>query len=113
MSDAAKIAKVLAAASAIMLIAAAFGRWPYGFYTFLRLVVCGSAAFMAYLANGQKRLVWVVTLGAIAVLFNPIIPVHLTRSDWMPVDLVVAVVFVLAGVRCWDPVLRGVQSGGG
>jgi len=61
---------------------------PYGYYTLLRIVVCGAAAFLAwqtYTLEGQIT-GWVVLLGLIAALFNPIFPVHLTRDIWRIID---------------------------
>lgn len=35
----------------------------------------------------RVRTVWVIVLGILALLFNPLIPVHLTRALWAPIDL--------------------------
>jgi len=35
----------------------------------------------------QKQTVWAWALGANAVLFNPVLPVHMARSDWEAVNL--------------------------
>ena len=67
--------------------------WPYGYYTLLRLVVCGVAGYSAYVALASDRvgLAWV--LGGIALIFNPIIPIHLSREIWSVFNVVVAVTF--------------------
>ena len=51
---------------------------PYGYYTFLRLVVCCATAYLAYETFNDvgKTTGWVVLLGGIALLFNPLLPVH-------------------------------------
>ena len=56
---------------------------PYGFYTFLRLVVCAATAFLAYRewTVGSAVTAWMVALGALALLFNPLLPVHLTPTS--------------------------------
>jgi hypothetical protein len=78
---------------AVLLLAAVFGRWPYGFYTLLRLVVCGSSACLAVKANSTRTVVWTWVMGGMAVLFNPILPIRIHRSDWQIVDAVAAVTF--------------------
>ncbi len=74
------------------------GKWPYGYYTLLRWVVCGVACFTAWQAFEWKRIGWVWLAGFVALLFNPLIPVHLSREIWVPVDLLVAVFFIVAVV---------------
>ena len=69
---------------------------PYGYYNILRVVVCVSAIFMAFRAtktpNGQLAM-WL--FGGLALLYNPILPVHLNeKAIWMIVNAVTAVLFV-------------------
>ena len=47
------------------------------------------------------------TFGLVAVLFNPLLPIYLTREVWIPIDLLTAVLFsiVIADLR--------EQAGGG
>ena len=79
--------------AAIMLVAA-LADWPYGYYQLLRFVTCGVAAYIAYLAY-QRQKMWAAWLfGLIAVLFNPLIPVHLNREAWAIIDCTCAMVFV-------------------
>ena len=84
------------------IIAAAFllgalGAWPYGYYKLLRVVVCLAAAYVAYLGYDSRRF-WATWLfGLIVILFNPIIPVHLTREIWQPIDVGSAILFIGTG----------------
>ena len=81
--------------AAIMLLIAILPL-PYGYYQFLRWVVCGIAAFIAFEAYNWGK-TWAIWLfGIIAILFNPIIPVHLTKEIWQPIDLVCALLFSLS-----------------
>jgi len=80
---------------ALMLFGALL-RWPYGYYQLLRLVVCGVGVYVAVKSYGWGK-VWATWLfGFIAVLFNPLIPVHLTREIWQAIDVTCAVLFLLA-----------------
>jgi len=68
---------------------------PYGYYTFLRLVVTLGAALLSWLEfSGARRLtVWATIFGLVALLFNPLVPVHLYRDVWAILDITTAIVF--------------------
>ena len=70
--------------------------WPYGFYTFLRLSVCIVCAWLAYQQWKHDNAIsaWVVVLGTVALLYNPLLTVHLTREIWSVLNLVTAFVIV-------------------
>jgi len=74
----------------------ALAPWPYGYYQLLRFVVCGVAVYIAFMAyNWHKN--WAIYLfGFIAVLFNPLIPVHLSRELWQPIDTVCGIIFLIS-----------------
>ena len=70
---------------------------PYWYYTFLRIIVFAAAAFLTYqhYKHEQEFSVWVALLGGIAILFNPLIPIHLSREIWAPIDVIAAAVFLV------------------
>ncbi len=72
----------------------ALDRHPYGYYQILRFVTTGAAAFCAY--SFWKHRVKAIPWGfiSIAVLFNPIAPIHLARQTWLPVDIATGIVFL-------------------
>ena len=69
---------------------------PYGYYTFLRLAVTGISAYLAYLRKDNKDKSFYVLI-AIAILFNPLIPIHFPREVWMPIDIILAIYFFVIG----------------
>ncbi|SIO56175.1 hypothetical protein SAMN05443247_08214 [Bradyrhizobium erythrophlei] len=81
---------------AILLVIAVW-RLPYGYYTFVRIVVCGSAAFIALVSFKEHAptYVWPTLLLAIATLFNPLIPIFLDRTTWFYLDLSAATAFLV------------------
>ena len=85
------------AVSIAMLLSAA-GDWPYGFYQLLRIVVTATAVYVVFQVVNRRQ-VWPWIMGGIAILFNPIFPIHLTREEWQPIDFAVAVIFVIALVQ--------------
>jgi hypothetical protein len=82
--------KLPAIIPALLLLAAVFGRWPYGFYTVMRLVVCGCSVYLAVKANGMRNVAWTWIMGGMAVVFNPILPIRIHRSGWQVVDALAA-----------------------
>jgi hypothetical protein len=66
--------------------------WPYGYYVLLRLVVTAVATF-AIVVLRRGGVADLVGLAVVALLFNPIIPVHLPKLAWVPIDLGVAAYF--------------------
>ena len=68
---------------------------PYGYYFLSRLVVCGCAIYYAvqFCGHSHATLVWI--FGFLAVLYNPIIPIHLgTKGLWIIVNIITAGVFL-------------------
>jgi len=78
--------------AALMLLGAVAGL-PYGYYQFLRWVVCGIGIYVAVIAYrwGITWVTWV--FGAIAVLFNPVIPITFSREIWLPIDIASSLIF--------------------
>lgn len=61
---------------------------PYGYYILLRWVCCGVFAYLAFQAFEHQRLAWIWILGITAGVYNPIVPVHLTREIWSVVNVI-------------------------
>ncbi len=74
--------------AAIMLLWALNPENPYGYYIVLRLVCCAAFTYLALKAYAQGREGWVWVLGVMAVIYNPIIRLHLTREIWSVIDVV-------------------------
>ena len=69
---------------------------PYGYYTFLRIAITGISAYLVYLRKDNKDKSFYVLI-AIAILFNPLIPIHLPREIWIPIDIILAIYFFIIG----------------
>jgi hypothetical protein len=70
-----------------LFMAAAIGGWPHAFYVFLRLGVCVVSLYWVTQALKTSHQFWAWALGANAVLFNPVVPIRLERSEWKIVNL--------------------------
>jgi len=71
----------------IVLLVLAATPLPYGFYTLIRIIVCLFMAWAAviFFKKEVETLPWIFI--ALAVLFNPIIPVYLSKEIWVVIDL--------------------------
>jgi hypothetical protein len=79
-----------------ILLVAATAHLPYGYYTFIRVVVFGIAGVIAFVGFRDRPLVrvWSIPIALIGALFNPLVPVYLHRQTWFWLDLGAAAVFV-------------------
>lgn len=70
---------------------------PYGYYALVRVVVCVASGLLAWATyNGEARhRLWVILLGALALLFNPIAPLHMGKQAWAVTDIATAAILVL------------------
>jgi hypothetical protein len=60
----------------------------YGYYPLLRWVCCAVFAYLAFQAFAQDKQGWSWVLRIMAVLYNPIIPVHLSRDTWTIINVI-------------------------
>jgi hypothetical protein len=83
--------------AAIMLLLA-LAPWPYGYYQLLRFVVCGVAIYVAFIAYNWHK-TWATCLfGFIAILFNPLAPIHLSRETWQAIDVICGIIFIAVAI---------------
>lgn len=88
---------VLALITGVLLLAAA-APLEYGFYAVLRIAVTVVAIWIALASVRSRQVGWVVVAIIMAILFNSLIPVWLSKEIWVPIDVAGAVLVVLAGV---------------
>lgn len=80
----------------MLVLAVPVGWWPYGYYILLRWVVSISAVIIAngFYKSGLKG--WMLVFGAVAFLFNPIVPIYLSKETWVLIDFVSAILFFIS-----------------
>lgn len=95
--------------AAVMLFLAS-APWPYGYYQLLRLAICGIAAYFTFTALHQQK-TWATWLfGFIAALFNPLLPIYLTREIWMPIDIICGAMFIISSVLVGKKKIEEIKS---
>ena len=78
----------------IIMLLLALNDFSSGYYTLLRIIVCGTSIYLLIAAKELKKISWIWIFGFIAILFNPIIKIHLDEDTWKIWDVVVALVFL-------------------
>lgn len=71
----------------------------YGFYMLVRFFATVMFGLMAYRYHQEKKENLMITFGALAVLFQPLIKIPLGRTVWNVVDVVIAVVLIIQLLR--------------
>jgi hypothetical protein len=98
----------------IALTLVALAPLPYGYYVFLRIVLCFAAAYLAWSEHQEAKSInaWIVGLVILAILYNPFVPIHLTREIWSVINL--ATVFFLGAhmIKRYRRSAKRVAAGG-
>lgn len=63
---------------------------PYGYYMLLRVIVFVSALYLI----SQNKNEWLYIFLGIAILFNPILPIYLSKTIWIPIDIAVGILYL-------------------
>jgi hypothetical protein len=64
-----------------------------GFYTFLRIYVCGLSVVWAVVFHSMDKPAWALGALCSAILFNPVFTVDFDRETWRTIDLIAGVLF--------------------
>jgi uncharacterized membrane protein len=79
---------IAAGLTSIALLALAFQKNPYEFYTILRIVVCANFVITLLYFQKEENEVMPWFSGLFAVLYNPVFQVKLNRSLWEKINAV-------------------------
>ncbi len=73
---------------------------PYGYYTFLRIAITSVAIYGIIKEYKGEFDFWIISFAIVAILFNPLIPVHLGDKDmWRVLNLVCGILFLTKGLK--------------
>jgi hypothetical protein len=87
------------AVCAAIALAAAVLPWPYGYYQILRLGICAAGIYCGIVARSSGNEALGYALFFASLVFNPVLPVFLTRGIWFPIDLVAAGLFAYTAYK--------------
>jgi hypothetical protein len=91
------------AGAVLLLLGTLAGRWPSGYFTVLRVAVCGVALCLMVIAYEEGSPAWAILLGLTAFLFNPLLPIRMRRVDWRFLTIGTTVLLTAAAVRFRRP----------
>ena len=80
-------------AAVILLVWALAEGHSYDYFTFLRYATTGVALWSSFVASKNEKIYWIWAMVGVAILFNPIIPIHFDRRIWRLIDLLTAMIF--------------------
>ena len=86
--------KILKPLLAFLLILCLFPM-PYGYYNLVRIISMICFAIFAYQYYSEKKMELAITFCGLALLFQPLIKIHLGRGLWNAVDLIVAAFLII------------------
>ena len=83
------IARPLLVIAILMTLAALFSP-PYAYYEVLRFVLCGLFTYSVVSSWERASYTLLFLMGAVAIIYNPLVPFHLNREIWVVVNLITA-----------------------
>ncbi|MBI3684711.1 MAG: hypothetical protein HY235_30445 [Acidobacteria bacterium] len=105
--------RTLIPAVATLMVLVALDRVPYGHYMVLRLGLCVACVYYVTQAGPGLAVGHCFALGGLAVLYNPVIPVHLgSKSLWTMINIATVVYFWFLETRRSPPPLKGGPGSG-
>lgn len=87
--------KLFIQVSLVLILIGCLLRMPYGYYQFMRLATCAGFLWLAYSEFKQSGHIFTLLYIVLAILFNPVIKVHLDKGTWHVIDVVVAIIILL------------------
>jgi len=69
---------------------------PYGYYIVLRFAICGISIYLAFRAREVEKSGWFWLFAITAIVYNPLVRVHLTREIWSVFNVATIVLFACA-----------------
>ena len=72
----------------------------YGFYQVLRWLVCSFSAWTSVkIYQKTPKSFWLMAFVALAVIFNPVLPLKFEDEVWIPIDIVTALIFIAYSIK--------------
>ena len=72
----------------------------YGFYQVLRWLVCSFSAWTSVkIYQKSSKSFWLMIFIALAIIFNPVLPLKFDEDIWIPIDIVTALIFIAYSIK--------------
>lgn len=94
-----KFRQISIVVSVVMLLLAMTPISSEGYYFLMRLVVSATAFYLVYQAKILKKKAWIWLMLVAAILFNPFLPIHLARVDFVLANLITVCLLIASLVK--------------
>jgi hypothetical protein len=88
-----KIIKLVAVAALLM---AALPEPGAAYRVVLEFVVCASGVVVMLEAARARKYIWMIAFGVVVILYNPLVPVALSRKTLIGLDFVCVLMFLIS-----------------
>ncbi|MYA44576.1 MAG: hypothetical protein F4073_11215 [Rhodobacteraceae bacterium] len=80
----------------VLILVLAILPWPYGYYIFLRILISSTCAVIVFYQWKHDDAIssWVFIFVGVGILYNPFLPIHLTREIWTILNIITAGLFI-------------------
>ena len=79
--------------ASVILLIIAIGQNPYSYYIFLRVFLFVASVINLYFLFQKKDKFWGTFFFIVAIIYNPILPLYLTKSLWSIINLL-TIIFI-------------------
>lgn len=83
----------------IAIIIPEFFKVPYAFYNIVRILSFSSLGYIAYYLFKQKEIFLLFFIGMFTILYNPLMPIFLSRSIWIVIDILIILTLIFASYK--------------
>lgn len=90
----------------VAIIIPEFFKVPYAFYNIVRILSFSSLGYIAYYLFKQKEIFLLFFIGMFTILYNPLMPIFLSRFIWIVVDVLIILILIFASYK----ILRNKKS---
>lgn len=80
----------------ITILILSFFQMPYGYYQFLRIALCVVSMIIFYDYHKRKKNIWLIPLGVLIILFNPLFTIHFKKDIWQIIDGVAVIIYIVS-----------------
>lgn len=81
-----------------ILLLIAVGDLDYGYYEILRIIVTIFATVFVYMFKAFENISLMIIMIIVAILFNPILPIHLDKDTWVFLDFISSILFLISAI---------------
>ena len=83
----------------VAIIVPEFFKVPYAFYNIIRILSFFSLGYIAYYLFKQKEIFLLFFIGMFTILYNPLMPIYLSRPIWMVIDVLIIFTLIFTSYK--------------